>query len=77
MRMIERMASLIIKLSIRVAELGSRSCRRIDVMFRVLLSDELEGLAGLLYLCCGHVTIVYIRKYDVKGGLLKVGQAFR
>ena len=77
MRMIERMASLIIKLSIRVAELGSRLCRRIDVIFRVLLSDELEGLAGLLYLCCGHVTIVYIREYDVKGGLLKVGQAFR
>ena len=46
-------------------------------MFRVMLSDELEGLAGLLYLCCGHVTIVYIREYDVKGGLLKVGQAFR
>jgi len=77
MRMIERMASLIIKLSIRVAELGSRSCRRIDVIFRVLLSDELEGLAGLLYCCCGLVTMVYLRKYDVKGGLLKVGQAFR
>ena len=46
-------------------------------MFRVMLSDELEGLAGLLYLCCGRVTIVYIREYDVKGGLLKVGQAFR
>ena len=46
-------------------------------MFRVMLSDELEGLAGLLYLCCGQVTIVYLRKCDVKGGLLKVGQAFR
>jgi hypothetical protein len=56
---------------------NSRSCRRIDVIFRVLLSDKLEGLTGLLYLCCGRVTMVYLRKYDVKGGLLKVGQAFR
>ena len=28
-------------------------------------------------MCCGHVIMIFLRKSDVKGGLLKLGQAFR